>query len=69
MTTFHNVTLKIETGFKLQGCLRPLWKLEMSMKNVKTYWDMLKMQPDNHDFRLYITTNKKYILRLEKNEF
>ena len=28
-TTFHNVTLKIETGFKLQGCLSPLSKLEM----------------------------------------
>ena len=36
MTTFHNVTLKIETSFKLQSCLIPLWKLEKSMINVKT---------------------------------
>ena len=36
MTTFYNVALKIETGFKLQRCLTPLWKLEKSMINVKT---------------------------------
>ena len=36
MTTFHNVALKIETSFKLQRCLSPLWKLEKSMINVKT---------------------------------
>ena len=30
---------------------------------------MLKMQRDNHHFRLNITTNKKYNLRPEKNEF
>ena len=30
---------------------------------------MLKMQPDNHHFRLNVTTNKKYILRYEKNGF
>ena len=28
---------------------------------------MLKIEPDNHHFRLNITTNKKYILRPEKN--
>ena len=44
MTTFHNVALKIETSFKLQKCLNPLWKLEKSMINFKTEWDMLKMQ-------------------------
>ena len=27
------------------------------------------MQPDNHHFRLNITTNKMYILRPEKNRF
>ena len=27
------------------------------------------MQPDNHHFRSNITTDKKYILRLEKNGF
>ena len=36
MTTFHNVAFKVETSFKLQRCLSPLWKLEMSMINVKT---------------------------------
>ena len=30
---------------------------------------MLKMQPDNHHFRLNITTDKKYIFRPEKNGF
>ena len=30
---------------------------------------MLKMQPDNHHFRLYITTDKKYILIPNKNGF
>ena len=30
---------------------------------------MFKMQPDNHHFRLNITTDKKYILRPEKNGF
>ena len=36
MTTFHNVALKIETSFKLQRCLKQLWKLERSMIDVKT---------------------------------
>ena len=36
MTTFHNVALKIETSFKLQRYLSPLWKLEKSMINFKT---------------------------------
>ena len=36
MTTFHNVTLRIEAGFKLQGCISPFWNLEISMINVKT---------------------------------
>ena len=27
------------------------------------------MQPDNHHFSLYITTDKKYILRPDKNRF
>ena len=44
MTTFHNLALKIETSFKLQSCLSPLWKLKKSMIKVETYWDMLKMQ-------------------------
>ena len=44
MTTFHNDALKIGTSFKLQSCLSPLQKLEKSMANVKTSWDMLKMQ-------------------------
>ena len=30
---------------------------------------LLKMQPDNHHFRVNITTNKKYILRPEKIGF
>ena len=30
---------------------------------------MLKIQPDNHRFRLNITTHKKYILRPSKNGF
>ena len=30
---------------------------------------MLKMQPDNDHFRLNITTDKKYVLRSEKNGF
>ena len=30
---------------------------------------MFKMQPDNHHFRLNIITDKKYILRSEKNGF
>ena len=33
MTTFHNVALNIDTGFELQRCLSPLWKLEMSKPN------------------------------------
>ena len=28
MTTFHNVTAKIETSSKLQRCLSPIGKLE-----------------------------------------
>ena len=36
MTTFDNVTVNIETSFKLQKYLTPLWKLEKSMINVKT---------------------------------
>ena len=36
MTTFHIVTLKIKTSFKLQNCLIPLWKLKKSMIDVKT---------------------------------
>ena len=30
---------------------------------------MLKIQPDNDHFRLNITTDKKYVLRPEKNGF
>ena len=30
---------------------------------------MLRMQPDNHRFRLDIITNKKYILSPEKSKF
>ena len=30
---------------------------------------MLKMQSDNDHFRLNITTDKKYVLRPEQNEF
>ena len=44
MTTLNNVTLKIKIGFELLGCLRPLQKLEMSIINVKSKWDMLKIQ-------------------------
>ena len=65
MTTFHNTALKIETSFKLQRCLSPFWKLEKSMKKVKTYWNMLKMQ-DNHHFRLNIATDKSTSLDLRK---
>ena len=36
MTTLNNVVLKIEIGFELQGCLRPLQKLEMSLIDIKT---------------------------------
>ena len=36
MTTLNNVALKVEIGFELQGCLSPLQKLEIAMKNVKT---------------------------------
>ena len=36
MTTFHNVAFKIETSFKLQRCLSPLWKLEKPIIKVKT---------------------------------
>ena len=36
MPTFNKFVLKIETCFKPQRCLGPLWKLEMSMVNVKT---------------------------------
>ena len=35
MTTLTNVALKIEIGFEPQGCLRPLYKLEMSLIHVK----------------------------------
>ena len=44
MTTFHKVALKIESNFKLQRRVSPLWKLEMSMINVKTSWYMLKIR-------------------------
>ena len=30
--------------------------------HVKTYWNMFKMQTDNHNFRKKIATNEKYIL-------
>ena len=39
------------------------------MTKVKTKWDMLKMQPGNDHFKLNITTDKRDILRPEKNGF
>ena len=44
MTTFHNVALEIGASFKLKMCLSTFCKLEKLIINVKTYWDMLKMQ-------------------------
>ena len=69
MTAFYNVALKIEYSFKLQGCLSPLWKVKISLIKVKTKWDKLKMQQDNHHLWLNITIDKMDILRPEKNGF
>ena len=35
MTTFHDVIPKVETGW-VTRVVKPIWKLEMSLINVKT---------------------------------